>query len=69
MTRFITANNEGLWAAVEPDTRCDEPAVRERRFNAYMVPFKTEEAAIAALVSAGGTLDAVVSPPKPGRLK
>lgn len=68
MTRFLTANRGALWAAIEPDTRCDEPKVRERRFNAYLVPFKTEEEAAAALLEAGGVLD--VNPPrKQGRPK
>ena len=69
MTRFITANGSSLWAAVEPDTRCNAPKIERRRFNAYMAPFKSEEAAIEALVGAGGKLDAVVPPPKPWRLK
>ena len=67
MTRFVTANNRQLWAAIEPDTRCDEPKVRERRFNAYLVPFRSEEDATAALLDAGGTLDVILPPSKPGR--
>lgn len=67
MTRFITANEKALWAAIEPETRCDQPAVRDRRFNAYMVPFRTEEEAIAALLEAGGVLDIIQPPKQPGR--
>ncbi|WP_341632090.1 hypothetical protein [Sphingomonas agri] len=68
MTRFITANEERLWAAIEPDTRCNEPKVHERRFGAYLAPFRTEQEAVAALVEAGGTIDALKPPPKPGRI-
>ena len=68
MTKFRTANAKSLWAAVEPDTRCEEPKVRERRFGAYLAPFRTEEEAIAALLEAGGVLDVITPPRKPGRL-
>jgi hypothetical protein len=69
MSRFITANDRTLWAAIEPDTRCEQPRVGERRFPAYLAPFKSEEAAVAALIAAGGVIDAIQPPKKPGRLK
>lgn len=67
MTRFITANGKRLWAAIEADTRCDEPRVCERRFPAYLAPFRSEEEATAALLEAGGILDVIEPPPQPGR--
>ena len=66
MTRFLTANARTLWAAIEPDTRCTEPKVRERRFNAYLAPFRSEEEAAQALLDAGGVLDVIQPPKKPG---
>ena len=57
MTRFLTANGKTLWAAIEPDSRCDQPRVCERRFPAFLAPFRTEEVAAAALLEAGGVLD------------
>lgn len=67
MTRFLTANEKQLWAAIEPDTRCDKPKVRDRRFAAWLAPFKTEEDAAAALLGAGGVLDVIEPPAKLGR--
>lgn len=68
MTRFLTANGKQLWAAVEPDSRfTGEPRVCERRFPAYLAPFLSEEEAAAALIAAGGVLDAMGAPPEPGR--
>jgi hypothetical protein len=67
VTRFLTANEKSLWAAIEPDTRCDDPRVCERRFPAYLAPFRTEEDAISALLDTGAVLDVVTPPPPPGR--
>jgi len=67
MIRFVTANEKQLWAAIAPDSRCAAPAVRERRFAAYLAPFKTEEEANAALLEAGGVLDIIKPPSAPGR--
>jgi hypothetical protein len=67
MTRFVTANEQRLWAAVDPDSRCAEPKVAGRRFSAYLRPFHSEGEAAAALIEAGGVLDWVNAPPKPGR--
>lgn len=69
MTRFITANGNALWAAIEPDTRCQAPQIAERRFAAYLKPFASEDSAIAALVAAGGSIDPVSPPPRPGRIR
>lgn len=59
MTRFVTASDKSLWAAVDPDARCDAPAVRERKFAAYLAPFRDEESAVAALLEAGGVIDVI----------
>lgn len=67
MTRFVTANGKTLWAAIEPETRCSEPKVRDRRFGAFLAPFRSEQEAIAALLEAGGTVDAIEAPKRPGR--
>ena len=69
MTRFLTANEKALWAAIEADTRCTDPQVCDRRFGAYLAPFPTEGEAAAALLSAGGILDVIESPRAPGRKK
>jgi hypothetical protein len=65
--RFLTANGRGLWAGVDPDTHHLEGRVSERRFGAYLAPFKTEEEAAAALLEAGGVLDVIQPPLQPGR--
>jgi hypothetical protein len=67
MTRFLTANDRSLWAAIDPTSHCEDPKVRERRFNAYLAPFRTEEDAAAALLEAGGVLDVIQPPAKPGK--
>jgi hypothetical protein len=66
--RFLTANDHGLWAGIDPDTNHLEGRVCERRFGAYLAPFKTEEEAAVALLEAGGVLDVAAAPTKPGRL-
>jgi hypothetical protein len=67
MTRFVTANAKTLWAAIDPDTRYTEHRVADRRFSAYLTPFRTEEEAVAALVAAGGEIDVIQPLRKPGR--
>jgi hypothetical protein len=69
MSRFLTANDRTLWAAIDPDSHHLEGKVRERRFAAYLEPFKSEEEAAAALLEAGGVLDVIVPPRPPGRHK
>jgi hypothetical protein len=67
VTRFLTANGRHLWAAIEFDTRCEHPRVCERRFPAYLAPFRSEEEAAAALIATGGVLDVVAAPKSVGR--
>lgn len=42
-----------LWAAVEPNVRFAKAEVSDRRWGAYLTPFKSEVDARAALVAAG----------------
>lgn len=69
MARFLTANEKSLWAAIDPDSHHLVGRVCERRFSAYHAPFISEEEAAAALLEAGGVLDVVNPPPKPGKQK
>lgn len=58
--RFITASHPQhgkLWAAIDPESRVPEPRVCERKFSAFMRPFRTDDAAIQALLAAGGGLE------------
>lgn len=67
MTRFVTGNDRQLWAAIDPTSRCDDPRVCERRFGAYLAPFRSEEEAIAALLEVpGAVLDVVRMGKQPG---
>jgi hypothetical protein len=59
MARFVTANDKTLWAAIDPDSHHLNGRVCERKFAAYLAPFRTEDEAIAALLAADGILDAV----------
>jgi hypothetical protein len=68
VTRFVTANDRTLWAAIDPDSHHLDGRVCERRFGAYLAPFRTEEDAAEALLSVGAVLDVISAPPKPGRL-
>jgi hypothetical protein len=65
--RFMTANDRELWAGVDPDTHHLEGRACETRFGAFLAPFKTEEEAAAALLDAGGVLDVIQPPKRPGR--
>ena len=69
MTRFVTANAKTLWAGIDPDSHHVNCRVCERKFAAFCAPFKSEEEAIAALLEAGGVLDVIAEPSKPGRQK
>lgn len=55
MTSFLIANIGGktIWAAVDPDCLCTAPGVTDRRFTAFLSPFKSEAEARAALTDAG----------------
>lgn len=64
--RFLTANSKSLWAGVDETANYLTGCISERRFGAYLAPFRTEEDAKAALFSAGGVLDVIQEPKKPG---
>lgn len=71
MSRFLTATHPKhgkLWAAIDETAHHLAGRVCERRFSAYLAPFISEADAAAALLEAGGTLDVISPPPKPGRL-
>lgn len=60
MSRFVTASHPKhgrLWAAVDPQAHHLTGRVCERRFAAFLAPFRNEEEAAAALLQAGGVLD------------
>jgi hypothetical protein len=57
MARFVTANERTLWAGIDPDAHHLAGRVCERKFTAFLAPFRTEEDALAALLEAGGVLD------------
>lgn len=42
-----------LFAAVDPDALCKNSELAERRFVAFMTPYKSVEEAEAALIAAG----------------
>jgi hypothetical protein len=50
-----------LWAAVDANTVQSEGRVAERRFSAFLAPFRSLAAAQAALVAAGGKLEGTVA--------
>lgn len=63
-SRFVTATHPDLgmlWAAVDPETHHTEGRVAERRFAAFLSPFKSRSEAEAALIASGGKLDAVAA--------
>lgn len=66
--RFMTANGKTLWAGIDDTAHHLTGRVCERRFAAFLAPFKTEQDAIEALLEAGGVLDVAAMPAKPGRL-
>ncbi len=67
--RFVTANGKSLWAGIDETAHHLAGRVCERRFGAYLAPYRTEQDAIEALLEAGGVLDVTVPSPKPGRQK
>lgn len=69
MTRFVTANGKALWAAIDPDSHHLTGRVCDRKFPAFCAPFPSEQAAVAALLEAGGVLDVIKPLSKPGRQK
>ena len=44
-----------LWACIDDESLCSAPAIGERRFQAYLAPFKNPAEARAALTAAGVT--------------
>lgn len=60
MAVYLTADHPKhgrLWAAVDPTAYHLEGHVRERRFAAFLSPFRSEAEAAQALLVAGGTLE------------
>lgn len=51
-----------LWAAIDPNAHHLQGRVAERRFSAFLAPFKSRAEAEAALLAAGCLLDQSVSP-------
>ncbi len=47
-----------LWAAIDPAVHHVEGRVAERRFSAFLAPFKSREDAEAALTAAGAKITA-----------
>lgn len=45
-----------LWASIDPDAHHLEAAIAERRFGAYLRPFRDEQSARDALIAAGAAL-------------
>lgn len=62
MSRFVTASHPArgtLWAAIDEHAHHLTGQVAERRFNAFLAPFRSRADAEAALVSAGGKIERV----------
>ena len=60
-SRFVTATHPArgaLWAAIDERTHHLEGRIAERRFTAFLAPFKSREEAEAALIAAGCRLAA-----------
>ena len=61
-SRFVTASHPvrgTLWAAIDEQSHHLEGQVAERRFSAFLAPFRSRSEAEAALIAAGGTIEAV----------
>ncbi|MBV9528202.1 hypothetical protein [Sphingomonas sp.] len=61
MSRYLTGTHPQhgkLWAAIDPGAHHLTGRVGERKFVAYLAPFRSEEEAAAALLEAGAALDA-----------
>lgn len=55
-SRFLVGTHPDrglLWASVHPNVNYLEPRITEGRFAAYLAPFRSEEAARAALLETG----------------
>jgi hypothetical protein len=60
MSRFLTGSHPQrgtLWVAIDEQTHHLSGEVAERRFSAFLRPFKSTREAEAALVAAGAVLD------------
>jgi hypothetical protein len=60
--KFVTAEHPTrgtLWACVDPSAYSTEGKVAERRFAAFLTPFKNREEARAALIAEGCQIEAV----------
>lgn len=54
--KFLTGRHPErglLWASIDPNVNYLEPRISEGRFAAYLAPFRSEEAARAALLETG----------------
>lgn len=59
-SRFVTASHPALgtlWAAIDEGSHHLEGRIAERRFTAFLAPFRSRREAEAALTAAGGQLD------------
>ena len=68
MARFITGDDKRLCACINHDSRGDQPRVCESRYLAVIHPFRSEEDAATALLTAGAVIDVINSPRQPGRI-
>jgi hypothetical protein len=69
VAKFLTADHPEhgrLWAAIDPDAHHLSSRVAQRRFVAFMSPFRNEAEAAQALLAAGGVLQPTPSPRKRG---
>lgn len=60
MSRYLTASHPHrgtLWAAIDQQAHHLTGKVTERRFSAFLAPFRSGQEAEAALIAAGGALD------------
>lgn len=60
--RFLTGHHPELgamWAAINPEARFVPPELKPSRFAATLSPYRTREAALAALSEAGARIGEV----------
>lgn len=60
-SRYVTASHPALgtlWAAIDERTHHLAGRIAERRFSAFLAPFRSREEAEAALIAAGCRLGA-----------
>ncbi|MEO8455256.1 MAG: hypothetical protein ABI454_08850 [Sphingomicrobium sp.] len=65
MSCFLTGEHPEhgkLWAAVDPDAHHLSGRVCQRRFAAYLAPFRSEEEALQVLLAAGAVLEDPTAP-------